>query len=863
MSTTSQPVEERRREARLRRWLGDLHVDVRYAVRQSGRAPTFTLVTMATLALAIGVNTAIFSVVNSLLLRPLPVSDPERLALVSSASRGHQGYFQATWPHPVWQQIEEISSFDAALAWSDFDVGSARRRFDLGDGGEAQLVDGLFVSSGFFDALGVRARLGRTFTERDARASGDLVGVISYGLWQRRFGGAADVVGRSMLVERTPVTVIGVLPPEFFGVEVGRSVDVIVPIVSAPALLRNPDVLSQSSVSVMVRLRPEQSFESATALLRGMQARLYDTAMPATCAPCRERFVDDPFVLIEAGTGISELRGQYRQPLVTVLVIASLVLLAACANIANLMLARGTARRQEMSIRAAVGASRWRIARQMLVESVLLAGAGALAGLVLAIWASAALVAQLATINTSVVLDLEMDWRVMTFAAGLTAATAIAFGTVPALRAASVARDRTAGRGTSWPLLGLRSSSGASSGPAPSRGAVHSGIVVQVALSLVLVVAAGLFVRSFERLMARPLGFDGDRVLVVQVNAARSLVEPAARLALYAQLVEAVAAVPGVARAAASQTTPVSVTAVAASIVEDPRDPQRPLQDRIVPTNHVSPGWFAAYGSAIRYGRDFEARDVAGARPVTIVNEAFVRQYLPGANPIGRLVTFAPGPQRPAPREIVGVVSDSILASPSERTIPTLFEPFAQWGATLPPQISISVRAAAGPPAALTGAIAAALLAEDPDLSFSARPLAAQVDASLARNRLLAWVSGVFGALALLLAGVGLYGITAYAVGQRRMELGLRMALGANRRGIVELVLLRVAFLVLAGVVIGAAASALMSQLTASLLYGVEPRDPATFAAATLTLVTVGMLAAAVPAYRAALVDPWTVLREQ
>jgi predicted permease len=850
--------KEQGREARGLRWIHDLNSDLRHAVRQLRQAPAFAVVTISTLGLAIGATTALFSVVNGLLLRPLPVTEPERLAILSSASAVTQRS-QATWPRPIWRQLEEDGLVEDVLAWSGIDRG-AQRRFDLGQGGEAQWADGLFVSGRFFDALGVRAAHGRVLTASDDdTAQNALVAVISHDLWQRRFARADDIVGRTIHVERIPVAIVGVLPPAFFGVEVGRSFDIALPFAAGPALLRAPDDwIAQAPASVMLRLKPGQSPATATQLLRSVQARLAAGSFPADCAIC-ERFLTDPFTVVGAGAGVSELRAQYQQPLITVLIIAALVLLVACVNIANLVHARGLARWHEMSVRTAIGAPRWRLVRGMLMESVLLAAAGTAAGLVLATWLGRYLISHLATINTRVVLDLPLDWKVLMFAIALTGATTALFGMLPALRTTRVASALT--------LRGVASArtDGATPGRAWPLRPGDGGVIVQVALSLVLIAAAGLFLRTFERLVNRPLGFDSDRVLVVQVNAARSQTQPATRLALYERLVESVAGLPGVERAAASRITPVSVTSMDASIVDEPGDPESPFQDRLVPTNHVTPGWFATYDSPLLRGRDINVSDAYGAPPVAVVNQAFVERFVGEPDPIGHLITFDAALQPTAtPRTVVGVVGNSVLVSPAEeRAAPLLFQPLAQCCETLPDRIEISVRSAAGSPALLARSIAAAFTAIEPGLSFTFRPLAAQVDAALARNRLVASLSGFFGLLALLLAGVGLYGVTAYRVSQRRPEIGIRMALGAGRGAIVRLVLSRVIWLVLTGLVMGTAGSALLSGLIEGLLYGVTPRDSATLASAVLILIAAVALAAGLPAHRASRIDPWTVLRDQ
>jgi len=532
------------------------------------------------------------------------------------------------------------------------------------------------------------------------------------------------------------------------------------------------------------------------------------------------------------------------------LVVVALVLLIAAANIANLQLARATARRHELSVRVALGASRWRLARQMLVESLVLASVGAAGGLLFAMWGSRAVVAALSSPIGRVSLDVLLDVRVLMFTVALTSVTAIVAGTAPALRAA---------RAT--PIEALKEGARGAS-PGDLRGGASALVIAQVALSLVLVVAAGLFVSTLKRLTAVPLGFDRDRVLVVNVDTARARVEPPARMSLYERLVAAAAAAPGVVGAAGSASTPIN--AGLPRPIEIPGAPA--ASDRLALVNGVTAGWFATYGTPLRAGRDFDQRDTATAQPVVILNDAFARRFFGGRNAIGETV---------AGRTVVGVVgdqlaqggfkSDGTIRSLRDNAAPSIYVPLAQSSGLFPPDrtvITISVRSAAGSPALLTRNVAAALTRTEPDVTFSLRPLSDYLAASLAQERIVAMLSGFFGVLALLLAGLGLYGITAYAVSRRRAEIGIRLALGAEPRRVVRLVLSRVAILVGAGVVAGAAASIWLSRFVAALVYGVEPRDPTTLAAAVVVLTVVGATAGWLPARRASRIDPAGVLRD-
>jgi len=831
--------------------------DLRLACRALRTTPIVTIVAILSLALGIGANTAIFSLVDRLVLRSLPVSEPARLAVVTD-ERAIRGGFTAGYTYGIWDQIRRRGQgFDGACAWST-------ERFNLAQGGgETQPEDGVYASGEYFSTLGVSALLGRTFTAADDVPGGGQdgpVAVISYALWQRRFGGSGTIVGMPLVVERVPFTIIGVTPPAFFGTEIGRAADVMLPLNTEP-LIRGKDSRIGPDrgfygLTILLRLKPAQSVDDATAILRGLQPQIREAARPATLPPLAQKeFLKDVFSAQAAGSGTSRLRTRYEQPLLAVFVVVALVLLIACANIANLQLARATARRHELSVRVALGASRWRLVRQWLVESVLLSGAGAALGLLFASWFSRALVSQLSTATNHVYLDLAIDWRLLGFTSVIAIVTAILFGTVPALRATGVA-----------PIESLKETRRSSD----ARAGLSSGLVVaQVALSLVILVAAGLFVRTFENLATKPPGFDTERVLLANVNVARTHVAPADRLPFFDRLVSA-ARVPGSGNAAGSLITP----AAGLGLVEMVRTTEAPASFEVMKdgklnpnasyANYVTPGFFATYGTPIKAGRDFDDRDNKAAPAAIIVNEAFVRKFLDGRDPVGASVAFERGRDRPAMKSIVGVVGDAAYNGLRGDAVPIAYSPVAQFDFPAGPSadITISVRAAAGAPMFLARSLAAALIAVDSDVEFTFRPLTDQLSASLTQERVIAMLAGFFGALALLLAGLGLYGVTSYAVSRRRAEIGIRMALGAAPGRVVGLVLSRVTVLVAAGVLVGAGVSVWASKFVATLLYGLEPRDPITLVGAAAILGLVGAAAGWIPAYRASRIDPAEVLRE-
>ena len=835
-------------------WREGVWRDIRHAIRGLRRSPGFAAVAILTLALGIGVNTAIFSVVNGLLLRALPVAAPEQLALVSTRESMQQGY-PAGWNYQIWNQIRQRQDrFDGAVAWTVFP-----QPFDLAMGGERQPVDGLFVSSNFFDELGIPLLAGRGFTDaEDVLGSPEgRVAVISYGFWQRHFGGAADVVGRPLSINRVPVTIVGITPPQFLGPEVGRSFDVAIPIGAAPAVLSEPQwggPAGRSYLAVMLRLRGDQSMDAASAMLRGMQRQIVRDAMPPNgiWGELQDMMMKDPFALASASAGTSELRRQYSRALLTVLVIAAVVLLIACANVANLLLARSTASRHELSMRLALGAPRWRLVQQLLVESLVLSGFGAIAGLVLANWGSSALVSQLSTWFDRVVLDVSIDWRVLTFTIAVSMVTAVFFGTMPAVGASRVALGSAPGS-----LSDLRSRT--------RTVHVHGGLVAaQVALSVVLLVAAGLFIRSFEQLGVVPLGFDSERVLVVDINTSRSGVDAKTRAAFMESLASAVRAVPGVAHAAASLNTPVNRGVTAVSDFTVPGSRELPPGERRVIVNLVTPGWFETYGMTLRAGRAIDARDTVGTEAVIVANEAFAQKFFPNAGAVGSIVnnSMAEPGKPPAALTIVGVVANSVDQSLRANAFPTVYQPLSQFSVPLPlVDMSLSVRAASGSPALLARGVSAALTSVDSNLAFSFHALDDQVSAARQRERLIAWLSGFFGALALLLAGIGLHGVMSYTVERQRVDIGIRMALGAQREDVIALAVRHTLIMTICGVASGLLVAAALTRYLQTLLFGIEPLDPVTFIAAPAVLVAVALLACYMPARRATSIDPMVALR--
>jgi putative ABC transport system permease protein len=817
---------------------GALTIDWRDAWRSLRSAPMVTTFCVLSLALGIGGVTALFTILNSLALKPLPVRDPQQLVLLSDNS----------WTNPIWEAIRDRKQAFAAdaFAWGN-------DRFNLSPTASADMVEGFWVSGRMFEMLGVPAVAGRTLTEADDVRGGGAAGpvaVISYAMWQRRYGGAADVVGKTVLVERVPFTIVGVTPQGFFGPDVGRSFDIALPLGTDPLVRKERSRLdgrSQWWMNVMARLEPGQTPAEATVQLRAIQREIRDVTMPEGRADMRERYLTDPFKLTAAPGGRSPLRGRYEQPLTVILAVVAIILLIACANVANLLIARASDRRHELTVRLALGASRWRIARQLLAESFCIGAAGAAVGLWLAAWGSQLLVRQLSSIALSVDLDLQPDWRVLAFATLVTLTATLVFGVAPALAVSRITPNDVLKE------HGRR-------GGLDRRGMVrHASVVLQVALSLTLAAGAGLFTRSFVALDTRDLGVDRHGVLLASVSLDRNPVKGDAQSALFSRMTESVRAVPGVARAALSYTTPVARSGRNTG-VSVPAGSTLSRRERMSWVNVVSPGWFETIGIRLAAGRDFDARDTSGSPPVIVVNRAFARRFLPGIDPLGaRVKTDDPGTGGTQGYEVVGLVEDSVYRSVREPAEPALYFPLSQDEANTTMTIVVRPRAAATE--GIVRAVAAAIEKEDPTAVLTFRSLDEQVAATLTQDRVLATVAVFFGGLGLLLAGIGLYGVTSYAVTSRHAEIGIRIALGASADGVVRLVLLRMAWLVAIGVVMGAGLSLWAGKYVQTLLYGLDPRDVATFAGAAATLAVVALVAAWLPARRASRIDPMLVLR--
>lgn len=797
--------------------------DLRLAIRSLRATPIVTLVTVLSLALGVGASTALFSLINALMLRPLGVASPERLvALTGGIPRfpwvpALQGYNVATWA----AVRDRTGEFEGSAAWFP-------QRLDLARGGEIQPVDTLFVSERYFQTLGVASVLGHVPGHDEERSA-----VLSYAFWQARFGGRADILGQQIFIESVALTVVGVTPQGFFGAEVGRTFDVAVPMQAVVSMNRG-SLLNAMITRILLRLSVGQSLETATAQLRTMQPEIRRIVFPNVSNPG----LDAPFTLIRADTGTSVLRDRFGRPMLVVFGVVTLVLIVACANLANLLMARSSARRHDLGVRRALGASRGRLIRLLMGESVILAAGGSLLGWMFANWGARTIASQLAPLRFF--LDTQPDLRVLAFTAVVAVLTVFLFGLAPAFAGSRVD-----------PIEALRSVNRTTSRTSSERltGSLVSG---QVTVSVVVVFVAALLAHSFINAARMPLGFDADRLLLVTVNTQHADVAVARRSQIVSDIADALRTLPDVDAAGMSTLTPSSGISVVAFVAKAAGG-DRPESERVVATNAITPGWIATYGMSLRAGRDFTPADMQGDAAIVLVNEAFAGRFMRNPADVGETIPLEDGA-----RVVVGIVSDAVYNSLKEAPPPTIYLPLRRPASTA----TISLRARGQRPTELIPAVRGMIEKINSGVSFSAKPLAEQIDSSLVQDRLIAQLSVGFSVVALLLSALGIYGVTAYGVARRRSEIAIRMALGCARAGIVRSVLGRLSILLAIGTTLGVALSLWAGAFLRSLLFGLQPRDPDTLIVSVAVLVVVAGLAASVPAWRAAGVDPAVVLRE-
>jgi predicted permease len=844
-------AKELHREVRSWLWLEQVRQDIRISVRKLWSNPGFSLTALLTLALGTGANTAIFSLIDSLMLKSLPVSHPEELVQVNMAGRGIWGVEQPFVSNPVWEQLRDRQDVFSGL------FGYATARFDLAARGEARYVQGNYVSGQFFETLGLRPIAGRVITTHDDRPGCPGTAVLSYGFWQREYGGRTEVVGTKISLDNHPLEILGVIGAAFTGVDVGRKSDIYVPICAERFIGGNNGLLDGRRggwLRVIGRPAPRFSIDQVQARLKTLAGPIMQATTPLNIKPTqREMYLKHTFHVQMAGNGLSSIRSKYRQALIVLMVIVGAVLFIACSNLANLLLARGAARQREIAIRMALGSGRGRLIRQLLVESLLLSVTGAALGIVFARWGAGLMVGLLASNvyrENQVFLDLSIDWRILAFTIGIGILTGLLFGVAPAWRATRV---------------DVQSAVKANAFGAMRAGKFGLGkalVAVQIALSLVLVTGAGLLLATFVRLETLDPGFQREQVLLMDVDLGERTTSPERRYVVYRQVLDQLRGLSGVRSASESDNTPLG-GAVDAGYVQIDGNTFANRERELVFFNQVSAGYFATLGTDLLAGRDFNAHDVPNSPKVAIVNRSFATKYFYGQNPIGQHYRTEEGNKLGDAVEIIGLVRDAKYLDLREDFHPTVYVAATQ-NAKPGKLITFELRAADGYGAAdLIHEATRVMAGIDPDASLQFKTLAGQVDESLARERLLAALSGFFGGLALLLAMVGLYGVVSYNMTRRRNEIGIRMALGAQQSRVIRMVLGEVAILIGVGLAIGIAITLAATHFVASLLYGIKANDPRMLSFAAVILVAVAVLAGFLPAHKAAGLDPMETLREE
>jgi putative ABC transport system permease protein len=828
----------------------NLRKDVRYSVRALRLNAGFSIIAILSLALGIGANTAIFQLLDAVRLRALPVKNPGELAQIRiSNMQGRSGHMEDhdELSNPLWEQIRDHQkAFTGAFAW-----GTAN--FNLATGGESRPAHGLWVSGDFFHVLGVHPVMGRLLTGNDDQHGCGLpAAVISYPFWQREYGASESAIGSTLKIRNHAVEIVGVTPASFFGVDVGRSFDVALPLCAEPLIRSDNSLFARRDgwwLDAIGRLKPGWSLEKANSQLESISPGIFEATLPPTYNPEQvKKYRAARLGASPGGSGLSALREAYENPLWLLLALAGSVLLIACANLANLTLARASARERETAVRLALGASRFRLMQQVLMESLLLALTGAVAGALLAQLLTRALVSFLGTRSNQAFLDLTFDWRVLSFTTGLAVLTCLLFGLAPALRASGTSPAGTmkaGGRGASADRqhFGLR----------------RILVVAQVALSLTLVVGAVLFARTFQNLLSLDPGFQVSGVVATYLDISPLRLPLEQRASFKKDLLERVRAIPGVESAAEVSIVPLTDNWWNDTVLTSASG--QPVRGTAF-FNNVSPGYFKTMRTELLHGRDVSESDSISSPAVAVVNEMFVRKFLTDTDPVGKQFRVDLGPTKPQPvYQIVGVVRDTKYGDLRQRILPIAYLAAAQ-AQDIDPQPALLVRSNISTDA-MQSSLDRAIHDAGPAITFHFAVLQTEVRDSLMRERLMASLSGFFGLLAALLATIGLYGVISYMVIRRRSEIGIRMALGADRTRVLGLIMREAAMLLAIGLAVGTVLALAGAKAATSLLFGLKAHDPATFILSVSLLAIVSLAASAVPAYRAARVDPLDALRNE
>jgi len=832
-------VKEQVRTGRHGALLDEIGSDVRYALRMFRRNPAFILIVVITLALGIGANTAIFSLIDALMLRSLPVENPQELVQLQFRATEAR-VVRDTFSYPIVRALAKQEEIFAGVTGY-----SGTSSLNVGSPGAVIKVPGAMVSGNYYRTLGVRPAIGRLLTNDDDQPGAPPVAVISDGYWQRQFAGSPNVVGETLLINGTPVTIVGVSAPGFVGTNVGQITDITIPLAALPTV--NPSgagLLGPGNfwLRILARPKPEVSLPEVSARLNALWPELAEQVIsPNWPVERRKMMADQKFEFAEGGRGWSFMREIYREPLRVLMAVVGLVLLIACANVASLLLARASVRQREIGVRLAIGAGRGRILRQLLVESLLLASIGSVLGIGLAWLCGRFLVDTLSTGPIKLVFDLTPNWHVLASTAAIAIATSILFGLAPALQLSAA--------GPSSVINGESRTHSSRSRLLPSL------VSVQMALSLILLIAASLFVRTLENLRNFDAGFNRNGVLLVSI-------EQRLAAAREQELTEAVRQVPGVVSTSFSTTTPLSGFTWTEPAV--PAGQPLPQNDNAMFIG-IGPHFFATMQTTLAAGREFTERDAANSSLVAVVSEEFAQRFFPNQNPIGRFIstraTVGSAPRGQArDLEIVGIVKNSTTLGFRRKPYPTVYVSYAQLNGDF--SFTLDVRAN-GSIAAVAEGVRTALQAKLPSIPVEVRSLSQQIDAAIIQERMMATLAGGFSVLALIVACIGLYGILAYSIARRTKEIGIRIALGARRTALIVMVLKGAVGLVSIGIVLGLPAAWAASRLVESMLFGLRATDPLAIGEAIILLIIAALLAAYLPARRASKVEPMASLRSE
>jgi predicted permease len=846
--------------------------DLRHAIRLLLQNKGWTLVVVLSVALGIGANTALFSAMNGLWFKTIGVDRPDTLVRLKWVGKNDMGTdfsdygfsgkdaggrdIHSTFSYPMYRQLRESSR----STMTDVVAGAPRGQVNLVIDGQAEIARGFVVSGNFYQVLGVTTLAGRTIVPDDDRPSAEAVGVLSEGFWKRRFGGNTSVLGKVVQVNNTPITIVGVTPTQFTGIQlaIGTAPDITVPLTLDSRLDDSHRLAEGTSwwLQVMGRLKPGVSATQVQGSLNGVfqQAARVNWNEKLTSLNDAERSLSRyrdrravPQLHVDSGRhGIYDANTNDVQSLTLLSVVVGVLLLIVCANVANLLLSRAAARRREISVRLSLGASRWRLIRQLLTESVLLAGLGGLAGVVVGYWSRLLLPIPAATA--------PFDWRLFAFVSALTLATGIVFGIVPAFRATQLDVSSA-----------LKESSRSTTGPRTRLSKAL--LIVQVAMSLVLLVGAGLFLNTLRNLRSVDVGFDTANLMLFRVNPQLNRYDKTRTASLYDEMLRRLGSIPGARSVSLSQPALLSGSTSSTDIFIEGHDYAGASIDRFESTRRrgdemyqvmVSPGFFQTLGIPLLAGRLLTDHDDQESPRVVVINEAAARKYFARENPVGR--RFSNLIEKRTDIEIVGVVRDVRYNSLREPPPATMYQPLLQ---RCCPGVTVEVRTASDP-AGLIGAVRDTIRRIDPNLPvMNMTTQAEQVEGRLAQERLFARACALFGGLALALASIGLFGLMSYSVARRTNEIGIRMALGAQRIDVVSLVMKESMTMVVAGVGIGLLAAVAAGRLVATLLFGLAPADPVTIVIVTMIMMGVSAIAGYLPARRAALVDPMIALRDE